>query len=204
MTHLPNIEFSKTVHDYNTMLQAVSLNGIALQYASDELKDNEIIVRQAMSTNCWAFMYASSRLKCNKELVMQAVEKNGAIISYCPYFSDDWDVALKAIKENGDSLKYVSDRLKNNKKLVLKALKDNMFALNHLSENLRNDKEVAIFCITKNENNLSHFSQEVKDIFKEGGIKQMSCMLYSELLNEKLQKYEKNQKPKIINKNIKI
>lgn len=197
MKHLPNIEFSETVHDYSTMLEAVKLNGIALEYASDCLKDNETIVSHAMKTNCWAFMYASNRLRSDRDWVIQAVEKNGGILAYCPVFMDDLEIAFKAIKENGANLEYVSYNLKNNKKLALKALADNMFVLKYLSENLRNDKEIAIFCLKKDEKYLSHFSKEIQDIFNQGGLNQLSCMLYAELLDNKIPENKREDKKKL-------
>lgn len=194
MKNLPDIEFSETVHDYSTMLEAVKLNGIALGYASDELKDNETIVSHAMKTNCWAFMHASSRLKRDKVLVIQAIEKNGEMLFYCPEFADDLDVAFKAIQENGANLQHVSDNLKNNKILVLKALEDNMFALKHISDNLLNNKEIAIFCLRKDEKYLIKFSEEIQEIFKQGGINKLYCGL----LDEKLKEYPGKAKCKKI------
>ena len=100
---------------------------------------------------------------------------------------DDFDIALKAISFNGDSFRYVSDRLKSNKELCLKSIEDKINNFQYASKELKDDKdfilkivdkhpyvitymsprlmvdeEIAIRCLSKI-NLLSEFSYEIID-----------------------------------------
>ena len=89
-------------------------NGDALDYASDELKDNKEVVLEAIRQYGDALEYTSERLQDNKEVVLIASKQNGLSLKYASKILQDYkEIALEAVKENGYSLKYVSGKLKN-------------------------------------------------------------------------------------------
>lgn len=45
------------------IMQDVRENGLALEYVTDELQDDEEVVLIAIKNNCWALKYASERLQ---------------------------------------------------------------------------------------------------------------------------------------------
>ncbi len=63
---------------------AVQQNGSALQYASDELKNDKEVVMIAVQQNGSALYYASDKLKSDKEAVLAATVNN---VNACFYFS---------------------------------------------------------------------------------------------------------------------
>jgi hypothetical protein len=61
---------------------AVTQNGLALRYASPELKADRIIVLAAVRENGLALDYASPALTADRVIVLAAVEENGLAIQY--------------------------------------------------------------------------------------------------------------------------
>jgi hypothetical protein len=75
----------------------------------------------------------------------------------------DKELVLEAVKQNGRSLKYASEELKNDKEVVLEAVKEYGYSLYHSSEELKNDKEVVLEAVKKNSNSLDFASEELKN-----------------------------------------
>ena len=59
------------------VLAEVKVNGCALEYASERLRDNEEIVRIGAGQSGYALEYASERLRDNEEIVRIAFGQNG-------------------------------------------------------------------------------------------------------------------------------
>ena len=57
------------------VLEAVKEDGLLLDGASDELKDDKELVMEAVIKDGGALEFASDRLKADREILMQAVEK---------------------------------------------------------------------------------------------------------------------------------
>ena len=87
-------------------------------------------------------------LRQNKTLKKEKI-KDGMSISY--YVNMQREKTLVKVQQNGYSLKYVSDVLKNDKEVVLKAIQKNIHALQFASDELKNDKEVVLEAIQKME-----------------------------------------------------
>ena len=63
--------------------------------------------------------------------------------------SDDKNVVLAAVQQNGLALNFASDELKNDKEIVLMAVKKYGIALQFASTELRKDKEVVLIAVRK-------------------------------------------------------
>ena len=63
---------------------------------------------------------------------------------------DDKEVVIEAIKRNGLALEFASDRLKDDKDIVIEAVKNNGFALEFASDRLKNDKEIVFNAVKNN------------------------------------------------------
>lgn len=68
--------------DKEKVLSIVKLNGIALQYVADKLKDDRDVVITAVQENGGALKFASPRLKNNKEIVIEALKKDKMAFCY--------------------------------------------------------------------------------------------------------------------------
>jgi hypothetical protein len=128
----------KVINDPNSIKFAVLSNGLALQFASDELKDSMEIVEKAVIQNGLAIQYASDKLKDSMEIVKKAVIQNGLALQYASdRLKDNKIIVNTAIKHNGLALQYVSDKLKSRVKIIIKALKQNGLALQYVPEYIK-------------------------------------------------------------------
>jgi len=64
------------------VLAAVTTNGYALEYASDELKADKEIVLAAVTSVGYALQYAADDLKADKEVVLAAVKDEGIALKF--------------------------------------------------------------------------------------------------------------------------
>ena len=130
-------------NDPNIVLAAVKQNGQALMYASYDLKKNPEIVKAAIEQDCDAFKSASPRLQNNPDLVLMSVEKNGLLLWYAAEnLQNDPNIVLAAVKENPLALSYASPRLKKDRSLLKIAVEGSPLALRFASPELQNDPEL--------------------------------------------------------------
>jgi hypothetical protein len=74
-------EFYESEFDMRT---AVAFNGLVLQFATDQIKDNYEIVKQAVYQNGRALQYATSSLRENIRLIKLAIHYECSLISEAP------------------------------------------------------------------------------------------------------------------------
>ena len=99
-------------------MKAVSQDGSALLFATEELKSDPEIVMKAVSNNGYALRYATEERKGDPEIVMKAVSKHG------------------------DALQYATDALKGDPKVVMKAVSQHALALSYATEDVKGDEKI--------------------------------------------------------------
>ena len=128
-------------------MAAVTQNGNALYFASDELKNDKDVVMAAFKKQGW--INVSDEFQTMKEVMMAAVAKSyGRALSYASdELKNDKEVVMAAVAQDGGALEYASDELKNDKEVVMAAVAQKGSALYFASDELKNDKEfmMAIF-----------------------------------------------------------
>lgn len=79
-------------------------------------------------------------------------------------FYDDKDIALQGVKYNGDYLRLLSDRLKDDEAVVLVAVKDGIIpnAFKHASERLQNDKIFVLRAMKENRRSFQFAGKELR------------------------------------------
>jgi hypothetical protein len=90
---------------------AVKYNGLMLEYASPELKDDVEIVSVAMGNNPYAFKFASPRLREDYSVAMSAVMNtcdHKIMIYVGSKLCDNFTFMSNAIKYDAYCLKYAS------------------------------------------------------------------------------------------------
>ena len=131
------------IRDKDIVLAAVNQDGMALEYAHDDLKDNREVVEAALESEGVALRYASQALKSDKDVILAAVRKNGSALQYVnDEFKQDREVVLAAVKKNGYAFRFASDALKGNGDVVKAAVQQCGFALKFASVALKSDKEI--------------------------------------------------------------
>jgi len=114
------------------LMDEVNKNGMALQFASVRLRDNESVVLTAVKQNGLALQYASIRLRNDPYLVMEAVEQNAWALQFATTrLRNDPRVVMLAVKQNGLALIFASDNLKYNLEVIEPAVTQNGYALKY-------------------------------------------------------------------------
>ena len=123
-------------------MAAVNQNGLALEFASDEMKGNKDVVMAAVGQFGLALQYASVKLKKDGEVVMAAVNNNGLALQYASVkLKKDIEVVMAAVRSRGSALFYAYDTMKNNP-LVL------FTAIIHSETNFHDVLELSILDVT--------------------------------------------------------
>lgn len=124
LDHVPHFQNDKMV-----VMNAVTQNGNALYYASDDLKNDEQVVMTAVKNYSLALIYASDSLRHNVEFVLKCIEEKGAPFLGAGFsgeravpdklnavpdkLKDDFDFMVRAVKLDRNCIQYASERLKN-------------------------------------------------------------------------------------------
>ena len=131
------------------ILTDVKDDGLNLENAPDEFKDNKEVVLAAVEQNGSALEFASNRLQRDKEVVIAAISSlsiypEKAINYASPELLSDKIFLLEVLTLNGLVLQFLSDNFKADKELVLVAVKQEGSALEFSSKELKDDRDVLI------------------------------------------------------------
>jgi Domain of unknown function (DUF4116) len=157
--------------DYRTVLLAVSgtHGGEALQYASDELKNNRSIVTMAVSS-AWgaAIQYASDQLRNDKDIAMTVVVTNNPFCYYTTKPPDyvhlpksmreDWDIAMAAVSCNSKVFPHLPAKWRNDPTFALAAMSSAKPNLLDVPAAMRNDWSVVMAAVSRSGSNLQYAS----------------------------------------------
>ncbi|MCH9690256.1 MAG: DUF4116 domain-containing protein [Gammaproteobacteria bacterium] len=125
---IKNLRDRKTVlNDKEAALSAVRINGLALQFASDKLRNDPDVVAAAINNDEDAIFYASkTRQICFlarsdvREDVLDAVKQDGLALQYASdTFKNDRGVVAAAFTQNAEALDFASDGLKVEEKFIV-------------------------------------------------------------------------------------
>ena len=70
--------------DKEVVLAAVQQDGLALQFASEDLRADREVVLAAVQQHGLALQYASAELRADREVVLAAVQQNGEALRLAP------------------------------------------------------------------------------------------------------------------------
>ena len=99
-------------NDYYVVRGIIVNYGVALQYASPQLRNNEEIVSLACSSSNYAFIYASDELKNNREFVRKICQTNiCCIMSASDEILKDVKFVKNIVKIKSDDDKYIYNTL---------------------------------------------------------------------------------------------
>ncbi|MGC6404755.1 MAG: DUF4116 domain-containing protein [Candidatus Comchoanobacterales bacterium] len=150
-------------NDFEVVNNAVYKNGLALQYASTDLKDNSEIVLVAVEQNGLALQHASEKLKNDREMVLKAVKQNGLALEYAgDDFKNDTQVVIAAIKDQYNAWDFVGDELKSNEKFILSVLSQRPSVWLKLDSSLKDDVDFIKKAVKKNPKVLTFIDTESK------------------------------------------
>lgn len=95
------------------VIDVVRKNGLALQYVSEQLRDDDIVVKIAVENNGMALQFASHRLQNIHHIVMSAVLENGWALQFASdTLRDNSEIVTCAMWTHNDVVEYASDDIK--------------------------------------------------------------------------------------------
>ena len=154
--------------DRDIVLAAVRQSGLALLYASDDLKKDKDIVLAAASQNVGALAYASWGLRKDRDFMLAAVKKDCRALRFASEeLSKDPEFVLEAVKKNSYVLQFLSEELRKDPDIVLAAVKQDGCALEDASDELRKDPDIVLAAM---KNNILAFKYSLLD---KGVIKEL-------------------------------
>lgn len=171
---------SELLSDREFMLKAVDECGFALEYASDELKNDEEVVLTAIqgwdgvSVNySYAIKEASEELRSNKEFMRKAIEltEGEAFCGATDELKNDKEFVLFAVRHGSPPhqcdpdivLRYASEEMRADKDVVLAAVRKNGWSLYYASEELKADKDVVLVATINNSWSLTYASPTLRE-----------------------------------------
>jgi hypothetical protein len=178
--------------DIDVVSAAKTENIQALKYASKKLTSNDEFMTHCISVNPSALEFASDNLKNDKGIVLSAVRNpySNALRYASDDLKNDKDIILVAVKANSMALEYASDDLKNNKDIVLAAVRNDAEALKYASYELKNDANFILESMTNGIFLIKNASRELKSN-KEFMLKAIKIDRTSYLYADKSLSYDK-------------
>jgi hypothetical protein len=103
------------------VIEAVKINGLALQCASVQLKNDPEVVLAAIAQNGEALEYASSALRQDRNIILAAVKQRGHAYRHAPYeLQIEREFAFEAVKISTHIIYYLPKELQTE---IIAALK---------------------------------------------------------------------------------
>lgn len=158
---------SEDLHDNRDLiLQIVNdeyFDGYALNYISEELKNDYDIFIAAVQRVYWTIEFASYELQMNHDIAMAAVKTDGDALSYLPSeIRANREIVMEAVRNDGCALYYASEELKNDRELVMEAVLQDAYALRWASEEMQADYEMVLEAVQRKGYVLEYASDELK------------------------------------------
>lgn len=143
-------------------LTEVKRSGLLLEQVKDEWKNDFEIVLTAVTNDGHAFVYASQELQKNKEIALAAIEQYPKIFNKIPKeLLIDKKFMLSAVKFKID-YRLVDSSLREDKDLAL-AFVSKKGAYNQLPDVMKNDKDVFIKSLVSYSQNYQYFPEHLKN-----------------------------------------
>lgn len=162
--------------DRTMILEAIKQNGLALQFASFELQNDDELIRIALSSNFTAYEILAPDKKQNPEFAHlynennrtfeYVLSRNGMSI-WEPKYATARNIrrfAILAVTQNGLALQFLSSELKDDPDIVLTAVKQNWLAYRFITRDpLRYAQEIVMWAINSHSWSYALFDTVVKN-----------------------------------------
>jgi hypothetical protein len=136
-----------------------------------------------LSREMECIQYASKELLNSKEIAMTAVKQNGNSIQYVGEDCQrDREIVLEAVKRNGECLEFLRSQFAKDKEIVMEAAKQKGFQFKFVDESLRGDGEIIMEMVKRYGLSLrfakNHLLMEKKEFFMMAILNNREAMKY--------------------------
>ena len=144
------------------VMDAVKQNGLALQFALPDYKDDRVLVMMAIEQNPGSFEYASENLRGDFYIIKSALKGDGLQLKHIPLVKQSLIMALLAVQQNGLALKFASCDYRDHLRTVRRAVQQNGLALQVASDKCKNDLITVVLAVQQNGLALQFASDELQ------------------------------------------
>ncbi|CAJ1430415.1 unnamed protein product [Effrenium voratum] len=131
--------------DRDVVLAAVQVQGEALEFAAEALRnDHEIVATAIRTSRGWAMQFASQELRKDRRLVLGALHANGLMLEHAPSLQGDAEIVVAAVRSNPAALQFATEKLKGDKAVVLAAVSKDGNTLRYASKAMKASREVVL------------------------------------------------------------
>ena len=136
----------------DTARVAVRQNGLSLQFVDEQLQSEDIttyaVIRDGMS-----LQYASPDMKNNSDIVTFAVLQNGHALQFVSLEIRNnikmMRITFMAVTQNGEALQHASASFKQNRSVVLQAVRQNGNAIQYATPEFRLNANIGVVAVEK-------------------------------------------------------
>ncbi|CAE6920617.1 unnamed protein product [Symbiodinium sp. CCMP2592] len=154
----------ENVRQHATVLRAVQQNGLALQFAGEELRADQRVVREAILQNAMALEFASEVLRTRRDVVLMAVVRNGHALQFASEdLQQDHTLVLTAARRFffADWSWFFQDKaIKDRRHIAIAAVSMDASALPHTGRQA--DKEVVLAALQRDGQMLEFASEDLQ------------------------------------------
>ncbi|CAK8996822.1 unnamed protein product [Durusdinium trenchii] len=149
--------------DFDVGLRAVKANGLALRETGPQCKDNANLVMEAVSNDGRALQYASENLRRDNFVVMEALKHDPEALEFADEeLKDSLEVIMPALRRDGAVLRFLPDAMRDNGDVALDAVQTCGLAVAYASLRVRGDKEVILAAVRADGFALAYATQELQ------------------------------------------
>jgi hypothetical protein len=133
----------EVLSDTSILLRLVERDGTIIEYAPEDLQDDEIIGLAAVRSHASAYLFLSPRLKSLRAIVMATVRScSEYMVDISPTFYTDYEIMYTAVKGYGMNVRYFPSCMVT-KEIALMAVSSDGLALSHLPQWAEDEDVVA-------------------------------------------------------------
>lgn len=154
-------------NDEEIVKKLVMCDGTNLMFVTDRLRDDLYIVVTAMQADIYNFPYSSERLRDSHAVALNAVRcdfDGNCFESVSDRLKNDHKIVMAAVSKYGENLKNASRRLRADKDIVMTAVRGRGDSiLKYASYELKDDDEVVMAAVTRSPENILYASERLKN-----------------------------------------
>ena len=104
--------------------------------------------------------YMSEELKKDRDIALKAVLVYGQTLEYLKDYQDDWIIVYHAVSKSGSSIRFASERLRDDKSLAVIAVSEERGSIEDISERLKNDVDISYLALKNSYSQVHHIGDE--------------------------------------------
>lgn len=136
--------------DKQVALEAILMDGMLLEYASEDLKRDEEVVKCAIDSNIFSIRFAGNNIKDSDSIMIDLVSRNGLLLEYAsPRIRKQKAICMSAVINDGRAIYYVDDTLKGDRDIVLSSIRQNGSLILMAPKKYLSDKEAVIAAVSQ-------------------------------------------------------